>query len=112
MCELLGGLEAPAYLERVALGDAKHDLLARKAIRRALRNQVEGKGFSLVEVLSPCPTGWKLDPPEAGQWVLETMTKTFPLGATRDRTVPAGGARGMTGRRLPVGLQSPRPPRA
>ena len=105
VCELLNGLEAPVYLERVALGDAKHDLLARKAVRRALKNQVEGKGFSLVEVLSPCPTGWKMDPPAAGQWVLETMTRTFPLGTTRDRTPQPGGEHRMTGRRLPVDLQ-------
>jgi 2-oxoisovalerate ferredoxin oxidoreductase beta subunit len=84
ICELLGTLEAPAYLERVALGDAKRDLAARKAIRRALKNQVEGKGFSLVEVLSPCPTGWKLTPQESTKFVLDTMTRTFPLGMVRD----------------------------
>lgn len=101
VCELLAGLEAPVHLERVAIGDAKHDLLARKAVRRALKNQIEGKGFSLVEILSPCPTGWKLDPPAAGRFVLETMTKTFPLGATRDRTEHE---RLMTGRRDTVAL--------
>jgi 2-oxoisovalerate ferredoxin oxidoreductase beta subunit len=84
VCELLGGLEAPVYLERVALGDAKRDLAARKAVRRALKNQVEGKGFSLVEVLSPCPTGWKLSPQESTRFVLDTMTKTFPLKLVRD----------------------------
>jgi 2-oxoisovalerate ferredoxin oxidoreductase beta subunit len=106
VCELLGSLGGPAYLERVALGDAKHDLLARKAVRRALKNQIEGKGFSLVEILSPCPTGWKVDPGEAGRWVLETMTKTFPLGATRDRTGAPQEARPMTGHRLPVGFEA------
>ena len=87
--ELLGSLEAPVYLERVALGDAKRDMAARKAVRRALKNQIEGKGFSLVEVLSPCPTGWKLSPQESTKFVLETMTKTFPLKLIRD-AVPAG----------------------
>ncbi len=84
ICELLGSLEAPAYLERTAIGDAKHDMATRKAVRKAIQNQVEGKGFSLVEVLSPCPTGWKQVPPEAAKFVLGTMTKTFPLGVVRD----------------------------
>jgi 2-oxoisovalerate ferredoxin oxidoreductase beta subunit len=84
VCELLASLDAPVYLERVALGDAKHDMAARKAVRRALKNQVEGKGFSLVEVLSPCPTGWKLSPQESTKFVLETMTRTFPLKVLRD----------------------------
>ncbi len=84
MCELLSTLEAPVFIERVALGDAKHDLAARKAIRRALRNQIEGRGFSFVEVLSPCPTGWGVTPPEAARFVLDAMTQTFPLGVVRD----------------------------
>jgi 2-oxoisovalerate ferredoxin oxidoreductase beta subunit len=102
VCELLAALEAPAYLERVALGDARHDLQVRKAVRRALRNQMEGKGFSLVEVLSPCPTGWKQDPSVAAKFVLETMTKTFPIAVTRDRAETAPGGHVPTGRRVPV----------
>jgi 2-oxoisovalerate ferredoxin oxidoreductase beta subunit len=89
VCELLGSLQAPFYLERVALGDAKHDMAARKAVRRALQNQVEGRGFSLVEVLSPCPTGWKLSPQESTKFVLETMTRTFPLKRLRGDVVPS-----------------------
>jgi 2-oxoisovalerate ferredoxin oxidoreductase beta subunit len=103
VCELLGTLDAPAYLERVALGDAKRDLAARKAIRAAIRNQVEGRGFSLVEVLSPCPTGWKLPPPEAAQYVLDRMTKTFPLGVVRGAKAGASAPeRPRTGARLVV----------
>lgn len=103
VCELLGTLEAPVYLERVALGDAKHDMAARKAIRRVLRNQMEGRGFSLVEVLSPCPTGWGLTPPDAAKFVLESMTRTFPLGIVRERerASPPDG-RTATGRRSSV----------
>jgi len=100
VCELLASLEAPAYIERVALGDAKHDLQARKAIRRALKNQIEGKGFSFVEILSPCPTGWKMTPRDSTRFVLDDMTRTFPLAVTRDRA-PAPG-RAMTGRRSDV----------
>ena len=84
VCELLGSLSTPAHLERVALGDAKRDMAARKAIRRAIQNQIEGKGFSLVEILSPCPVGWKMTPADAAKHVLETMTKTYPPGVVKD----------------------------
>jgi 2-oxoisovalerate ferredoxin oxidoreductase beta subunit len=103
VCELLGSLEAPAYLQRTALGDAKHDLATRKAVRKAIQNQVDGKGFSLVEVLSPCPTGWKQVPPDSAKFVLETMTKTFPLGVVRDGNGASGRPdRSPTGRRVEV----------
>jgi len=101
VCELLGALEAPVYLERVALGDARNDLKARRAIQRAIRNQVEGRGFSLVEVMSPCPTGWKMTPPDAARFVLETMTGTFPVGVVRE-PVPGAVPRPPTGRRSDV----------
>jgi 2-oxoisovalerate ferredoxin oxidoreductase beta subunit len=84
VCEMLASLDAPYYLERVALGDAKHNNKTRKAVRKALQNQIDNKGFSLVEILSPCPTGWKITPVDAASFVLETMTKTFPLGVFRD----------------------------
>jgi 2-oxoisovalerate ferredoxin oxidoreductase beta subunit len=86
MCELLATLPAPTYIERVAIGEAKHTLKARKAIRKALQNQVEGRGYSFVEVLSPCPTGWKMDPPDARAWMLAEMTKVFPLGVFKDES--------------------------
>ena len=84
VCELLATLDAPYYLERVAVGDAKHNHRARAAVRKALRYQVEHKGFSLVEILSPCPTGWKMTPVEAARWCVERMTQAFPLGVLRD----------------------------
>jgi len=84
VCELLGALDAPYYLERVALGTPAHNRKARAAVRKALRYQIENKGFSLVEILSPCPTGWKMAPVAAAQWTVETMTKVFPLGVVRD----------------------------
>jgi 2-oxoisovalerate ferredoxin oxidoreductase beta subunit len=84
VAELLAALDAPYYLERVALGDAKHNAKARRAIRKAIENQIGNKGFSLVEILSPCPTGWKLDPVAAAAWTLEEMIKVFPLGVFRD----------------------------
>ena len=86
ICELLATLEAPVYIERVGLGDNKQIAQAARAIRRAVDNQVRGLGFSLVEVLSPCPTIWKMQPVEAQHWVRDVMEKTFPLGIFQDRT--------------------------
>ena len=86
MSELLATLEAPVYIERVGLGDNKEIAQASRAIKRAVENQVRGLGFSFVEVLSPCPTIWKLSPVESQRWVREVMEKTYPLGVLRDRT--------------------------
>jgi 2-oxoisovalerate ferredoxin oxidoreductase beta subunit len=86
VCELLATLDAPVFLERVALGNNKQIMSAAKVIRRAVENQVKGLGFSLVEVLSPCPTIWKLDPVEAQRFVREDMASIFPIGNLRDRT--------------------------
>jgi 2-oxoisovalerate ferredoxin oxidoreductase beta subunit len=87
--ELLATLEAPVYIERVGLGDNKEIARAAKAIKRAVENQVKGLGFSLIEVLSPCPTIWKLSPVDSQRWVREVMEKTYPLGVYRDRTKDA-----------------------
>jgi 2-oxoisovalerate ferredoxin oxidoreductase beta subunit len=86
MSELLATLEAPVYIERVGLGDNKQIAQASRAIRRAVENQTRGLGFSLVEVLSPCPTIWKMQPVEAQHWVRDVMEKTFALGVFKDRT--------------------------
>src|SRR5579863_2322859 len=82
--ELLATLEAPVYIERVGLGDNKQLAQATRAIKKAVENQVRRLGFSLIEVLSPCPTIWKLSPVDAQHWVREVMEKTFPLGVFRD----------------------------
>jgi len=84
--ELLATLEAPVYIERVGLGDTKQIVQATRAIKRAVENQVRGLGFSLVEVLSPCPTIFKMTPIQAQHWVRDVMEKVFPLGVYRDRT--------------------------
>jgi len=85
MAEMLSTLEAPVYIERVSLGDAKNVLKARKAIKKALDLQKQGAGFTMIEILSPCPTILKMDPVSARKWVNETLTKQFPLGVFRDR---------------------------
>ena len=87
--EVLSSLEAPVYIERVALGNSKMILQAAKAVRKAIENQVRGLGFSLIEVLSPCPTIWKMEPVDAQKWVREELTKIYPLGVFRDKTKEA-----------------------
>lgn len=85
ICELLSTLQAPAYLERVAVNNVKNVKHAKAAIKKAFQNQVEGKGFSLVEVLSACPTNWGMTPQKALEWVEEAMMPVFPLGVYRDK---------------------------
>ncbi|MBI4892913.1 MAG: 2-oxoacid:acceptor oxidoreductase family protein [Acidobacteria bacterium] len=87
--EVMSSLDAPVFVERVALGNTKQILAAKKAIRKAVESQVKGLGFSLVEVLSPCPTIWKQDPVEAQRFVREVMADIYPLGNKRDRTADA-----------------------
>jgi 2-oxoisovalerate ferredoxin oxidoreductase beta subunit len=85
MAELISTLEAPVYVERVALSDNKNVMKARKAVRRALEIQRDGIGFSFVEILSPCPTIWAKDPVEARKWVAEKMIPNFPLNVFKDK---------------------------
>lgn len=89
MAELIAGLEAPVYVERVALGSGKQVTAAWRAIRKAMEAQVKGLGFSFIEVLSPCPTVWKLSPVDAQKRVREELASIFPLGVFRDRTKEA-----------------------
>jgi 2-oxoisovalerate ferredoxin oxidoreductase beta subunit len=92
MAELLSSLEAPVYVERVALSDNKNIMKTRRAVRKALELQRAGAGFTFVEVLSPCPTIWGKDPIEARKWVAETMIPNFPLSAFRDRRLEIASA--------------------
>ncbi len=84
--ELLATLEGPEYIERVAVNNVKNVNNAKRAIEKAFRNQVEGKGFSLVEVISSCPTNWGMTPKQALQWVDEKMIPYYPLGVYRDKS--------------------------
>jgi 2-oxoisovalerate ferredoxin oxidoreductase beta subunit len=86
VAELLSTLEGPTYIERVALYDNKTRAKARKAIRKALQNQIEGRGFSLVEVLSPCPTGWGVTPVDSLKWIEQNLIPNFPLGVFKDKS--------------------------
>ena len=89
ICELLSTLDAPAYLERVAVNNVMHVRQAKKAILKAFKNQVEGKGFSLVEVVSTCPTNWGLTPDKACAFVEEKMIPFYPLGCYKDKDAEA-----------------------
>src|SRR3954465_4368041 len=88
MSEMLATLQAPAYIERVALSDNKNIMRARRAIRKGIENQRDGVGFSFVEILSPCPTIWAKDPVLARKWVAEAMIPAFPLNVFRDQKPP------------------------
>ena len=86
VCEMLSQLDGPEYLERVAVNSVKNVRAAKKAILKAFKNQVEGKGFSLVEVISACPTNWGKTPKEALQWIDDAMIPYYPLGVYKDRS--------------------------
>ena len=85
VCELLSELEGPYYLERVAVNNVKNVKKAKAAIEKAFKNQIEGKGFSLIEVVSTCPTNWGLTPKKALEWVDEKMIPYYPLGVYKDK---------------------------
>jgi len=80
VCELLATLEGVAYLARVALDTPAHILKAKAAIKKAFQVQLEDKGLGLVEILSPCPSIWRLTPKEALKWIQEKMIPIFKLG--------------------------------
>ncbi len=82
--EMLATLDGPVYIERVSLDSPKNVLAAKKAIQTAFKNQIDGIGFSLVEVLSLCPTDWGMTPLQAIDWVREHMMKYYPLGVFKD----------------------------
>lgn len=89
MAELVAGLDGPIYVERVALFSNQQRTRARKAIEKALRLQVEGRGYSFIEVLAECPTHLKMTPEEAESWVRDAMAKVFPLGVLKDTSADA-----------------------
>ena len=86
VCEMLSNVDGATYLERVAVNNVKNVKNAKKAIKKAFQNQLEGKGFSLVEVLSTCPTNWGLKPDKALEWLEENMIPYYPLGVYKDKT--------------------------
>jgi len=86
VCEMLSELEGPEYLERVTVNSVKNVKNAKKVIKKAFTNQIEGKGFSLIEVVSSCPTNWGMTPQKALKWIDEHMLPYYPLGVYKDRS--------------------------
>jgi 2-oxoglutarate ferredoxin oxidoreductase subunit beta len=83
--ELLANLEGVCYVARGSVSKPKEVLKTHQYIKKAFNNQLQNRGFSLVEVLSPCPTVWQKTPLEAVKWIEEEMTKTFPLGTIKEK---------------------------
>ncbi len=83
--EMIATLDAPVYVTRQALYDTKRILQATQAIKKAFEYQVNGNGYSLVEILSTCPTNWRMTPTQSNAHVAETVTQVFPLGDLVDR---------------------------
>lgn len=84
ICEMLSALDGVAYARRVSVSSVANIRTAKKAIRRAFEMQIEKRGFSIVEVLSTCPTNWNLTPMEAMRWVDEKLAAHYPLGVYKD----------------------------
>jgi 2-oxoglutarate ferredoxin oxidoreductase subunit beta len=86
MSEILALVKGSVYIERVAVNSPANIRKAKNAIRKAFQVQIDGLGFSLVEVLSPCPTNWKMSPVESWKWIDDVMVREFPLGVIKDIT--------------------------
>ena len=84
MCEMLSQLEGTSYLARGSVHSPKHVLRTKKYIRDAFQSQLDDTGFSMVEVLSQCPSNWKMSPVASGKWIEDVMIPVFPLGVVKD----------------------------
>ncbi|MBQ2675821.1 MAG: 2-oxoglutarate oxidoreductase [Clostridia bacterium] len=84
VCEMLSTLDGVALAQRVTVDTIPHIREAKKAIKKAFQNQIDKKGFSIVEVLSTCPTNWGLTPTEALKWLNDNMIPHYPLGVYKD----------------------------
>ncbi|MHB9149656.1 MAG: thiamine pyrophosphate-dependent enzyme [Thermoleophilia bacterium] len=83
--EMLATLDGAVYLERVSVTHPENVKVAYRAVRKAFTYQLEGRGFSLVEFLSPCPTNWGMKPVDAMRWIDETVSRYYPLGVIKDQ---------------------------
>ncbi|MBR5559273.1 MAG: 2-oxoglutarate oxidoreductase [Oscillospiraceae bacterium] len=85
VCEMLSTLDGVAYAERVSVDSVPNIRKAKAAIKKAFQNQIDKKGFSIVEILSSCPTNWGLSPVDALQWLRDNMMPYYPLGVYKDK---------------------------
>jgi len=83
--EMMAMLEAPVYVERCMVTSTESVFNTKRAIKKAFTLQMQGKGYSFVEVLSGCPNEWHINPVESNRWIEEEMTKVFPLGVFKDK---------------------------
>ena len=86
VCELLASISGACYIERVSVSNPKNIIKTKKAIKKGFENQLNNLGFSLIEVLSQCPTDWQMTPIESIKWIDDILTKTFPLGVFKECT--------------------------
>jgi 2-oxoglutarate ferredoxin oxidoreductase subunit beta len=85
VAEMLATIDGSAYIERVSTNSTANIIKAKKAIKKAFEYQLAGKGFTLIEVLSTCPTNWGLSPVESMTWLEENMIPYYPLGVFKDK---------------------------
>ena len=84
-CELLNTLDAPYFIARHDVADVKSIIKTKKAISKAIRYQIQGKGYSFIEILSNCPTNWGMSPLDSNKWIKEKLSSIFPVKMFRDR---------------------------
>ncbi len=84
MAEVMDALSAPVFIERCAVSNPKEINRTRRAVQKAIRNQIDNQGFSFVEILSPCPTNWRMSAVDARTWIDKEMVRLYPLGNVRD----------------------------
>ena len=84
--EMIALVKGSVYIERCSLSSPKNIRRAKKAIRKAFQVQLDGLGYSLVELLSPCPVNWKMTPARSRQWIDDELVKIFPLKVIKDTT--------------------------
>ena len=85
VCEMLATLDGPAYIERVAANNVRNTIAVKRAIKKAFRVQKANLGFSIVEVLSTCPTNWGLSPAESMKWMEDNLIPRYPLGVFKGK---------------------------
>ena len=92
--EILAQLPGTAYIERCTVNSPANIVKTKRAIKKAFQYQLDGRGFSLIEILSPCPTNWKMSPIDACRWIDDVMSKQFPIGVIKDEPAKAAGKEG------------------
>lgn len=83
--ELLSTIEGASFVQRVSVDSCKNLIIAKKAIEKSFRYQMEGRGFSLIEILSPCPTDWGLSPKASLEWIRSALFPVYPPGVFKDK---------------------------